>query len=72
MNKTYHCTYDPSDIYTDKIVNANTLIEDYIDTCNEVEDADTIGWLYTTIEDNEQEKAIEFIANGWGLELTEI
>jgi glycine cleavage system H lipoate-binding protein len=72
MNKNYKCVYDVEGIYTDKVIDSNTLIDDYLEVCNEVEDADLIGWITRLKETDRQEEAIEFICGVWDLRLEEL
>lgn len=60
-------TFDPDGCYgypKGGIIDAKQLVEDYIDTLNEVEDADTIKFLKTS----ETEKAVDFVAEMWSLD----
>lgn len=74
--KTYKIISDSENIYLpNTIITSDTLINDFIDTCNETEDADLIGWLYTLKEgntDNSITQAISFIADAWNIQLEEI
>ena len=45
------------------IIDGKDLVNDYIDTLNEIEDADTINFLQTS----EVEKSVDFVAQMWGL-----
>lgn len=63
-------TYQPNSVIT-----SNKLINDFLNTCNETEDADLIGWLYTLKENNTNnsiEEAITFITDAWNIKLEEI
>ena len=63
-------TYQPNSVIT-----SNKLINDFLNTCNETEDADLIGWLYTLKENNTNnaiEEAITFITDAWNIQLEEI
>lgn len=63
-------TYQPNSVIT-----SNKLINDFLNTCNETEDADLIGWLYTLKENNANksiEEAITFITDAWNIQLEEI
>lgn len=63
-------TYQPNSVIT-----SNKLINDFLNTCNETEDADLIGWLYTLKENNANksiEEAITFITDAWNIKLEEI
>lgn len=74
--KTYKVISDSENVYQpNTIISSDTLINDYLDTCNQTEDADLIGWLYTLKEsntDNSITQAIEFITDAWDIELEEI
>ena len=72
MNKNYKCVYDVEGRYTDKVIDSNTLIDDYLEICNEIEDADLIGWLVRLKETNKQEEAVDFICGVWDLLLEEM
>lgn len=59
-------TFDPDGVYgypKDGIIDGKQLVNDYIDTLNEVEDADTISFLKRI----EIEKAVDFVAKMWDL-----
>lgn len=59
-------TFDPDGVYgypKDGIIDGKQLVNDYIDTLNEVEDADTISFL----KSSEIEKAVDFVAEAWSL-----
>jgi len=67
MNRTYKVKYDSGDIYTNKIVTSNQLINDFLEVSNEFEDADLIGWLQTLIKNDRQDEGVDFICNAWDL-----
>ena len=59
-------TFDPDGAYgypKGEIIDGQQLVNDYIETLNEVEDADTISFLKNT----EIEKAVDFVAEMWDL-----
>ena len=59
-------TFDPDGCYgypNHEIVDGEQLVNDYIDTLNEVENADTISFVKSI----EIEKAVEFVAEAWRL-----
>ena len=59
-------TFDPDSCYDyqkDGIIDGEQLVNDYIDTLNEVENADTISFVKSI----EIEKAVEFVAEAWRL-----
>lgn len=59
-------TFDPDGAYgypKNEIINGKQLVNDYIDTLNEVEDADTINFIHRS----EIEKSVDFIAKAWNL-----
>ena len=59
-------TFDPDGVYgypKDGIIDGKKLVQDYIETLNEVEDADTIKFLKTS----EIEKSVDFVAEMWSL-----
>jgi hypothetical protein len=59
-------TFDPDGVYgypKDGIIDGKQLVNDYIDTLNEVEDANTISFL----KSSEIEKAVDFVAEMWSL-----
>ena len=74
--KTYKIIADNGNVYPkNTIITANTLIEEYLECCNTIEDADLIGWLNTLKEtntDNSITMAINFITEMWGINLEEI
>lgn len=74
--KTYKIISDSENVYQpNTIISSDTLINDFIDTCNERENADLIEWLYTLKEnntDNSITQAISFIADAWDIHLEEI
>lgn len=59
-------TFDPEGIYDpeDGIIDAQQLVDDYINCLNEVEDADTIDFLKKI----EIGKAVDFVADMWRLD----
>ena len=71
--KTYKVISDIENIYQpNTIITSDTLINDFLNTCNETEDADLIGWIYTLKEtntDNSIAQAIAFIADAWDIQL---
>ena len=58
-------TFDPDGCYgyPDEIIDGEQLVNDYIDTLNEVEDADTISFVKSV----EIVKAVDFVAEAWRL-----
>lgn len=59
--------FDPDGDYgypKGEIIEAQQLVDDYIENLNEVEDADTISFLKKT----EIEKAVDFVAEMWKLD----
>lgn len=73
MNKTYKVIRDSENVYEKgSLITANDIIEKYITHCNDVEDADLIGWIYTLKETNKQEEAVTFITDTWQMDLEEI
>ena len=74
--KTYKVISDIENIYQpNTIITSDTLINDFLNTCNETEDADLIGWLYTLKEsntDNSIAEAMAFITDAWDIQLEEI
>lgn len=59
-------TFDPDGAYgypKDGIIDAQQLVNDYIENLNEVEDADTISFL----KSQPLEKSIDFVAEMWSL-----
>lgn len=59
-------TFDPEGIYApeDGIIDAQQLVDDYIECLNEVEDADCIAFLNRS----EIGKAVDFVADMWRLD----
>ena len=74
--KTYKIIADNGNVYPkNTIITANTLIEEYLECCNTIEDADLIGWLNNLKQTNTEESitiAITFIADTWNIQLEEI
>lgn len=74
--KTYKVIADIENIYKpNSIITSDTLINDYLERCNQTEDADLLGWLYTLKETNTDDDitmAITFIADTWNIQLEEI
>lgn len=74
--KIYKVISDIENIYQpNSIITSDKLINDFLNTCNETEDADLIGWLYTLKENNTNNsitQAIEFITDAWNIQLEEI
>ena len=74
--KTYKVIADIENIYKpNSIITSDTLINDYLERCNQTEDADLIGWIYTLKEtntDNSISQAITFITDEWDIKLEEI
>ena len=59
-------TFDPDGVYgypPNEIIEAQQLIDDYIENLNDAEDADTISFLRRI----ETEKAVDFVAEMWSL-----
>ena len=60
-------TFDPDGAYgypLNEKIEAQTLIEDYIECLNPKEDANTISFLRRI----DTEKAVDFVAEKWGLD----
>lgn len=74
--KTYKIIADSKNVYLpNTIITSDTLINDFLACCNQTEDADLLGWLYTLKEtntDNDITMAITFIADTWNIQLEEI
>lgn len=74
--KTYKIIADSKNVYLpNTIITSDTLINDFLACCNQTEDADLLGWLYTLKEtntDNDITMAITFIAETWNIQLEEI
>lgn len=74
--KTYKIIVDNENVYLpNTIITSNTLINDFLVCCNQTEDADLLGWLYTLKETNTDDSitmAITFIADTWNIQLEEI
>lgn len=74
--KTYKIIVDSENVYLpNTIITSNTLINDFLVCCNQIEDADLLGWLYTLKETNTDDSitmAITFIADTWNIQLEEI
>lgn len=74
--KTYKIIVDNENVYLpNTIITSDTLINDFLVCCNQTEDADLLGWLYTLKETNTDDSitmAITFIADTWNIQLEEI
>lgn len=74
--KTYKIIADSKNVYLpNTIITSDTIINDFLVCCNQTEDADLLGWLYTLKEtntDNSISQAITFIADTWNIQLEEI
>lgn len=74
--KTYKIIADIENIYKpNSIITSDTIINDFLVCCNQTEDADLIGWIYTLKEtntDNSITQAITFITDTWNIQLEEI
>lgn len=74
--KKYKVIADIENVYQpNTIIISDTIINDYLERCNQTEDADLIGWLYTLKEtntDNSISQAITFITDEWDIKLEEI
>lgn len=74
--KKYKVIADIENVYQpNTIITSNTIINDYLERCNQTEDADLIGWIYTLKEtntDNSISQAITFITDEWDIKLEEI
>ena len=74
--KKYKVIADKENVYQpNTIITSNTIINDYLTCCNQTEDADLIGWVYTLKEtntDNSISQAITFITDEWDIKLEEI
>ena len=74
--KKYKVIADKENVYQpNTIITSNTIINDYLTCCNQTEDADLIGWIYTLKEtntDNSISQAITFITDEWDIKLEEI
>ena len=74
--KTYKIIVDNENVYLpNTIITSDTLINDFLVCCNQTEDADLLGWLYTLKETNTDDsisQAITFIADTWNIQLEEI
>ena len=74
--KTYKIIADIENIYKpNSIITSDTIINDFLVCCNQTEDADLIGWIYTLKEtntDNSLTQAITFITDTWNIQLEEI
>jgi len=73
MNRTYKVIYDDGGFYgIDTIITSNELIDNYVMTCSDYEDADLIGWLISLRNDNQQDVAVNFIEGAWLIKLQPI
>ncbi len=74
--KTYKIIVDSENVYLpNTIITSDTIINDFLVCCNQTEDADLLGWLYTLKETNTDDSitmAITFIADTWNIQLEEI
>lgn len=74
--KTYKVISDIENVYQpNSVITSDKLINEFLECCNETEDADLLGWIYTLKEtntDNSITQAIEFITDAWNIQLEEI
>lgn len=65
----YKIIYDREDIYhKGEIYDGKELISQFVETCNEIEDADFIGYIQTIDED----EAISQICDLWDMQMEKI
>lgn len=65
----YKVLGDSENIYEEgTIIFDEDLINDFLDCCNQTEDADYIGWLMNLPKD----EAVEEICSAWGIRLQKI
>lgn len=71
--KQYKIINEPDFIYhTGQIISDEQLIKDYINAAYEIEDADVIGWMNTSLQTGNTHKQIEFISEVWELILLQL
>lgn len=74
--KTYKVIEDKGEVYNpNQIITSDELIGDYLDICNDKEDADLIGWIIALQRQNTDksiDEAIRFITDAWEITLEEI
>ncbi len=58
----YKITYDKDGVFhKNEIYDGKTFIDHFIETCNEMEDADFLGYLQTTDEDDAINQICDFL-----------
>ena len=70
VNKTCTILHDNGGVYKDNtVISAKSLVNDYIDGLNPVEDKDTMEWMENAIKYNSYDDVISFIASAWEMEV---
>lgn len=74
INNSYMVVSDSGYVYNDgDIINTISLARDFLEGCNEKEDADLMGYVYSSLYNNNGEELVKFICEAWdGLELRKI
>lgn len=74
--KIYKVIEDKGEVYSpNQIITSDELIDDYLDICNDKEDADLLGWIMALKQkdtDKAIDEAISFITDAWNITLEEI
>jgi hypothetical protein len=74
INNSYEVINDSGYVYNyGDIINTISLARDFLEGCNEKEDADLMGYVYSSLYNNKGEELVKFICEAWdGLELKKI
>lgn len=76
MTYYYKVINDLENVYEqNSIISSDTLINDFLEICNDTEDAELIGWIYSLQQTNTEKtiaQAIAFIADAWNIQLEKI
>lgn len=69
-DKTCIIYHDKGGVYEDNtVISAKSLVQDYIDGLNSVEDKDTIEWMENAIKLISYDDVIAFIGGAWEMEV---
>ena len=71
MDRTFKVVYDANNTLKSEIITSNELINLFLQTANDNEDAELIGWITTLLQTDKQEEAVEFVSDLWDIELEE-
>ena len=71
MDRRFKVVYDANNTLKSEIITSNELINLFLQTANDNEDAELIGWITTLLQTDKQEDAVEFVSDLWDIELEE-